>query len=399
MNNELAVRTDSFFSAVVAKPATDISRSDMVKALLKYNDLNGRSVRSADIGWVEHVASTLPFSKVVALQMKFGDCDPMMLADRFLREAFAHLGRFGVSYDIGLDPDERGKAEMDKLVEASKKSGLNQQANYFQTDYARLCGLRRLFAMMNKNNLLTGPDFVLPMEHLGQTVMAEPVWFVGSKEKNRNQNNPMAPMTRRFCARLSTKEEADLFQLYNYQFHTLETFDGQETVPMPLMEVMAEALTFFDQVVITTPYRDLASDVWKNPERFVRSFDPEIFGFMNDKPYFIRLGRWSGTGFLAHKCDQIIETVLHLIANARAIEAFFNHYLEWFVVGDRPDLGHWISTDFSWGNDKKISPRLSVNKAIRHFTPPFMRQFGRSEEKPEGFRGKVSGFFRAFTGY
>jgi hypothetical protein len=394
--NELAVREKDFFSTIVSKPATDISRQDMTKVLLALNDLNGGSARSIDSRWAAHIASTLPFSKVVAMQMRFSDCNPMVLADRFLREAFAHLDSFGVSYDIGLHPDKKGEDKIGDIAKASRKSGLEGQADYYETEYARLQGLRRLFAIMDKNGLITGPDFVIPMEHLDETLMAEPVWFIGSRHKMERQ-----PIIQRFCTRFSAKEGADLFQLYNWDIRTLAAFDGRETVPAPIMEVMAEGLNFFDQVVITTPYREMASDVWRNPARFIRPSDPEVFGFMNGKPFFVRLGRWSGTGFLARKCDQIAETILHLTQSVDFIRIFFlnPHHISWFVTepGVRTDAGRWRNSYFGDNTQHirhELIPQRSVGKVIDYFTPYYLKPAPPKEQKRNGFFENLVALFR-----
>lgn len=388
--SKIAVRNDDFFSGVVSKSLSDISRPQMVKALLRYNDLSGESIRSVDNKWIEYIASLLPFSNIVAMQMKYGEYDPLLLANKFLRETFAHLDRFGVSYDVDLNPDNRGKSKIDELVKASKKAKLTGQANGFEKEYNRLYGLRRMFALMHDKGLLVSPDFVIPMDHFAETFLAEPVLFTSMSDSQEGR-------LKRFGSLFRTTEQTDLYQIYNYNLRTFASFNGLgETVPMNIMEVMGESLEVFDYLVIMTPYHDLAEQMWQKPVISTRPFDPEIFGVMEGKPYLIRLGRWSGTGFLAGKCDQIAATVMHLWKNLGAVENFLksisSHYGLWYK-------GVWCS----YRNRHELYPEISIRplKAamgiVNQFSPPHIQSsLGQKHpvERNRGFLEIFSSLFR-----
>lgn len=318
-NQALALATPETSIMPMNFLSEEVITEERIFGMLRSQSTTIQGRNNANLELVEHVCTKLPFKNVAIMELLRGSIEPAVIATQFLKKVFSpQLGKYGTSYSISLDPDSAGKEKIDETAAISRKSGVIGQAESLETEFRRLQGLRKVFALMKKNDQLTDATFAIPMSNLFETFLAEPVWFMSGEESAFEKSH-------RVCKLFKSEKEAHVFQTYNCGVRPLDSFDGKEEIPIGIMEIMAEAMNVFDFLVVTTPYRDLASKYWDEGLREPRVWvDPEVFGFMNDKPFLIRLGRWSSNGFLANKCDQIAETITHMHENFDHIQSFMS---------------------------------------------------------------------------
>ena len=251
--------------------------------------------------------------------------DVAELAKEFLMGQFATLKSLGVSYSVTGEVDEaQEKAKLDEAVGTFEKSGFTGQTEAVKKEFQTFTGVRNIFNLMHQNGILSLQS-VIPLKYLPDLLVAAPVWYVDSKqsiEDRRNEDDPFPDhVVNFFSDAVGTKEFAWLYQMFNRRTRSLSSFDSREIIPLNLMPIIEQAKHVFDYVVICTPYHDICSKEWANPE-WLRNLDPFLFGFSKDLPYMFLLGRWSGTGLFPLLCDMVADTMDFIRLNINKLENF-----------------------------------------------------------------------------
>lgn len=294
----------------------------------------------------QKAAENLPFAEMLGIykeaKKELGR-DISEMAREFLQATFANLHSIGVSYSVEGDVDEGAeKSKVDSALTKYRENGLDGQVKSVEEEYRHFVGIRQSFTLMYVNGIL-GLETVIPIKYLPDLLVTAPVWFVASNERLQDltENNDPLPdhAVRFFCDQVSTKEFAWLYQIYNRRTRPLKQFSGRDIIPLPLMKVMEQAIKVFDYTVIATPYHDIASKEWVDPN-WLRNLDPFLFGFMKNLPYMFLLGRWSGTGLFPLMCEMIADTIDHLRVNCEKLKNFHRSSYWYKGNGSMPDANH-----------------------------------------------------------
>lgn len=260
--------------------------------------------------------------------------DVKRLVKEYIEKTFANLSGFDVNQSIMGDVDEVAeKAMIDDYIENYRESGLNGQAESLGAEYTQFVRVRRAFTLMNKNGLLNYTS-VIDTKQLPELTMAFPVWFVSSKNQLKDSTNDEDPQVdnavKFICDCVSSREYAWFYQIYNRRTRPFSMFRGKDIMPPNLVKIMKDAREIFDYVVIMTPYHDIASREWSDPN-WLRNIDPVMVGFLNGLPQMFVLGRWSGTGIFPLILDCIADTANHIRLNQHLLKNFSKN--SWWYKG------------------------------------------------------------------
>lgn len=249
------------------------------------------------------------------------------LAEDYVAKTFAMLGPLGVKCSIQDDVDKEAEAAMIlETITMYQESGLQGQAESLDKEYKQFLAVRAGFSLMWRNNLLSYCS-VMDMRHLPEITFAFPVWFVHGKSPlydHTNEEDPQIDDAIKYFANcVGTKEYAWFYQIFNRRTRPLSHFRGKDIMPPALVKIMNEAKSTFDYVAILTPYHDIASREWSDPN-WLRNIDPIMIGFIKGLPQMFVLGRWSGTGIFPLLLDCIADTANFIRLNKHLLKNFKN---------------------------------------------------------------------------
>src|SRR3989344_2028 len=312
---ELAVVVSSEHvpGVIGSSPADIVLYASRQRSAYHYN------AKEIDQEKVRKAAENEPFIEMMGLarecaEEKIKERDIVTIAENFLKNTFASFSTMNVSYSIkGNVKTDDEKKSIQAIAEEYEKAGLYAQKTSILQEYEYFSGVRDVFTLMEKEELLH-MDAVIPIRHLPDLLVMAPVWYVDKKNLISS-----SLFIQYFCDEVGTKEFANLFQLYNRNCRLTENFDSRrDIIPVPIMKILEKAREIFDFTVIATPYHDLASEEWKTT--WTRNIDPFLFGFVRGLPYMFLLGRWSGTGLFPLMCEMVADTIEHLRQNYKALE-------------------------------------------------------------------------------
>lgn len=270
--------------------------------------------------------------------------DPLhvnVLAEDFVKKTFSMLTPLGVKCSIMDDVDKVAERRMiEENIALYNENELHGQAESLKNEYAQFAKVREAFTLMHNNGLLSYSS-VLDIKHLPELSFAFPVWFIHAKNgfvDETSENDPQPSNAAKFFAdSIESREFAWFHQVYNRRTRPLSQFRGKDIMPPNMVHIMREAKELFDYVVIMTPYHDLASREWSDPN-WLRNIDPVMVGFLNGLPNMFILGRWSSTGIFPLLLDCIADTANHLKLNKHLLRNF-NNSTYWYKGMSGGNLG------------------------------------------------------------
>lgn len=311
-------------NALVA--ASDSNNNSVAPYDLMRKSAYHKTAKAIDTEQVKKALENQPFAEVVLEKIQQKESKNLAsLAENFLQENFAMLTELDISYSVTDEIDLAAEREVVKKGQAIYKGqGLDGMVASLATEYKNFCGVRECFKLMHQNNILSA-ETVISNYYLPDLLVTAPVWFVGSKEglsDNRRSEDPSPDhAVKFFCNQVNSKEFAWLYQIYNRRTRPLSAFSGRDIMPLKIVELLDKAKKVFDYIVIATPYHDIASKEWTDPQ-WLRNIDPFLIGFQKDLPFMFFLGRWSGTGLFPLMCDMIADTINHLRINKAKLRNF-----------------------------------------------------------------------------
>lgn len=246
--------------------------------------------------------------------------------ERFILEQFPELAQIGVNYSIDGTADEAAEDSLVKeTAEMYRNTDLTGQAESLEAQYKSFCGVRKVFNLMLEKNMLR-PDTIVDKQFLPEITFAMPVWYLYSKtevitDQSRDDDPNVPAEVKRICDLVGSKEYTWFFQIYNRRTRPLSMFKGKDIMPPNIARIIPEAKKMFDAVAILTPYHDVASKEWSDPN-WLRNIDPLLIGILHDLPYVFILGRWSGTGLFPLMLDMIADTANHIRLNKHLLSNF-----------------------------------------------------------------------------
>jgi len=263
------------------------------------------------------------YVQAIAQQVVEGTTDLSDQAASFLRGTYACLAEtvsFSVKGDVDLEAEQR---EIDAVIEEFSADGMDGQVTAFQEQYSRFKAVRQALTIMHEHHVLK-LDAVIPIKYLPEIFTACPVWFCewknGGLPDNTSKGDPHPDDVVRFvCDKVGTVPFCHLYQLYNRRTRPISTFTGRDIMPRTIHKLIKAAKHCFDLVVVSTPYHDIATKEWADPN-WVRNLDPFLLAFIKDLPFVFVLGRWSGTGLFPLFCDMVADTMDHLKLGIPRIE-------------------------------------------------------------------------------
>lgn len=300
------------------------------------------------------------------------------LAEDYVAKTFAMLGPLGVKCSIQDDVDKESEAAMiAETISLYNESGLQGQAESLQKEYRQFLAVRAGFSLMWRNNLLSYCS-VMDMRHLPELTFAFPVWFVNGKTALYDHTSEADPdvddAIKYFCDSVGSKQYSWLYQMFNRRTRPLRQFKGKDIMPPNLVRIMNEAKETFDFVVIMTPYHDVASREWSDPN-WLRNIDPIMVGFIKGLPQMFVLGRWSGTGLFPLFLDCVADTANFIRLNKHLLQNFKGN--TYWYKGDS-DGGNCLS---STGEHKLTE---FANNLLAAYDSGHLFEFLRGEEIPSG---------------
>jgi len=285
-----------------------------------------KSAKAIDLEQVEKALENQPFADVVLRKIQGGEQDNLVeQAVNFLRENFAMLAQLDISCSITDQIDLNAEKQTIREGQAVyREQGLDGMVASLASEYESFYGVRECFKVMHQNNILSA-ESIIPIYYLPDLLVTAPVWFIDSKDilqDNEDADDPKPDHAIKFfCNQVNTKEFAWLYQIYNRRTRPLSAFSGRDIMPLKIVKVLEKAKKVFDYVVVATPYHDIASREWTDPE-WLRNIDPFLIGFKKELPFMFLLGRWSGTGLFPLMCDMIADTIGHLRINKAKLRNF-----------------------------------------------------------------------------
>lgn len=247
------------------------------------------------------------------------------ISEDFVANTFPMVVQLGIKCSIQGNVDLPAEKQLvDETIQLYNESDLAGQAESLQKEYSQLLAVRNAFTLMHKNNLLNYWS-VISYHHLPELTFAFPVWFVHGKKylpDSTEQTDPEVDHAVSFiCDCVGSKEYAWFYQMYNRRTRPLSHFKGKDIMPPAIVRIMNEAKENFDYLAIMTPYHDVASKEWSDPN-WLRNIDPILVGFLKGLPYMFVLGRWSGTGIFPLLLDCIADTKNHIEINKTLLSGF-----------------------------------------------------------------------------
>jgi hypothetical protein len=208
--------------------------------------------------------------------------------EEFLRRIFNSLTYIPeVSFEIGSVASDKERQAVEEAVASYRKANFRGQAVSVERQYRGLCTLRIVLGHVSQKNRAP-VDTIVPSRYLPELLVAAPVWFVESKEE-----------IKKLCDFGKSDRFAYFFQMYNDLPRFFYQLEGQDILPLPIVQLITQVSSLFDYLVIATPYHDLVTPGLK----WIRNIDPFLFGFLTDV---------SGTGLFPLIGDMIADTMEHI---------------------------------------------------------------------------------------
>ena len=357
----------------------------MVLHKLTERSIYHANAKDIDPEKAEKAAENLPFARMIGIHMamaKGGEPQrPIQdLASEYLRGTYANLESIDVSYSVTDEIDTDAEAEkVEEAKETYARTGLDALVPVIASEYEAFGGLREAFRLMHSIGLLKIEN-VIPMGNVADHLVIAPVWFVHSKHNLENQtqeNDPLPDHAIKFFSDcVGTKEFAWLYQIYNRRTRPMKQYNGRDGMPLPIVKILEVAKKTFDYVVIATPYHDMASKEWQDPD-FLRNIDPFLLGFMKGLPHYFLLARWSGTGLFPLVCDMIADTMDHLSMHKLLLEKFVSNTY-WY----KGDGGDCLQSNGSSRQDNRVLVPFA-EEVLKAYEERRLFEFLRGEEPPE----------------
>lgn len=320
----LAIDTPEGRMTAIANLSKTTSPYHQLKKLINDNDLSKAGENKPFIEFIQQIGWLLNQNG------GYNPEDINKLAESFVEKTFAMLKPLGVKCSIMGDVDKAGEEQMiNETISLYQENALQGQAESLQKEYAQFLKVREAFTLMHQNGLLDYSS-VIDIKHLAELTFAFPVWFVSAKEGLPDLARVEDPSPDHaisfFSDCIGSREYAWFYQLYNRRTRPLSQFKGKDIMPPSIVRVMKQAKEIFDYVAIMTPYHDVASKEWSDPN-WLRNIDPIMVGFLRGLPHMFVLGRWSGTGIFPMLLDCIADTANHITINKHLLKNFmYNSY-------------------------------------------------------------------------
>jgi hypothetical protein len=213
-------------------------------------------------------------------------------------------------------------------------------------------GLRGMYEYMAERGLMPTATF-LPLHYLPEMFAAAPVTFVAFEDQDMRlaqqalQEARIPTITSRLCNLFPNNSRwACLVQLFNHSPRPLQTFRG-DVIPPSIVRLITRAKAVFDNVLILTPYLDIAGDSWRGNE-WQRAIDPFVVGISAGSPVFCVLGRFSNSPDFPLLSEMIADTMAFVAANKQHLKSMNARNITWY----RPEgtkgipwgeeLGHFL---------------------------------------------------------
>ena len=268
-----------------------------------------------------------------------------MLAAAFsewLRVKFAMLMDFDVMFDITAPETGDGEEakRITEFVTSYAANGMESAGAQLRDSYQTFVNVRATFRFLYKKKLLL-PQVVLPTKYLPHLFVAAPVVYVKGKEQIANVDRQPDPKVDHFvehiCKLGKTQQFADLFQMYNRRSRGFEKYgNGMDVIPPHIWGIIKECMATeghkarFDYLTIWTPYHNVASDEWADPN-WAKLIDPYLVAFSKDIPDFcFVLGRWSDTGIFPG-VDQMVGATMEHLETHKGMLGNFGSMPFWFM--------------------------------------------------------------------
>ncbi|NQT49348.1 hypothetical protein HQ571_01490 [Candidatus Kuenenbacteria bacterium] len=262
----------------------------------------------------------------------------------WLKASFAMFESFGVNFDLRQPVTDEERDMIEKYAQSFGNGGMDAAARKLKQQFETFLNTKDVFNYLyNSNRLL--PQSVLSVDYLPDMMMAAPVWFARGKEEFPNKQDRHDPMPDEFvqymCGLGKTQRMANLMQLFNRRTRPFDMYEG-DVIPPHIWETIQACsnrdnlLSKFDYLVIATPYHNIASKEWADPN-WQGMIDPYLLAFSKDVPeFFFVLGRWSDTGLLPLVSEMTADTVNFTREHLEGIENFSQPY--WHIeAGDKKD--------------------------------------------------------------
>lgn len=334
---------------------------------------------------VEQAIANQPFEELIRNRQEMSEGgapedDVAKMAEGFLITTFAALFPIGVSYSVDGDVDkEAEQAKVDEAIVLYEEQGMTGQIESVRKEYEQFSGVRDAFTLMRSNGILS-LETVIPMYYLPEMLCIAPVWFVYGRKNipdNTVERDPRPDhAVQYFCDQVGSREFSWFYQIYNRRTRPLRQFQGRDIMPPALMKILGIAKATFDYVVIMTPYHDIASREWADPN-WLRNIDPYLVGFMDGLPYMFLLGRWSGTGLFPLVADMIGDTMNHLRCNKKLLGNFKSN--TWWYKGLKDDDEDGILQDIQGGDGNNAVLEPFADQVLQAFEEGQLFEFLRGE--------------------
>lgn len=245
----------------------------------------------------------------------------------FTRELMARLfPQFAaISEESGADlADERFDDVIRQAVEDHEGLGMQAQADLMLRQANAYKGLRAL--LQDEEDLLR-PETLIPIQYLPDLFMAVPVWYFWADEETRHEaaegrtgDKLVHPKLRHFCNLIPGERWTDTFLMFNRRLRTLGDYEG-DIIPPKIIARMRKVAPLFDELIIMTPYHDVAGKDWEDLN-WLRSIDPYVIGLIKGIPLLFVIGRFSDSGTFPLYSELVADTIAFLRQNVEKLKGF-----------------------------------------------------------------------------
>ncbi|CAN5758187.1 hypothetical protein BH11PAT2_BH11PAT2_02520 [soil metagenome] len=231
-----------------------------------------------------------------------------------------------VNAEMGGDlADESFDDVINSVIEDHRSLGMKAQADEILGQVELYKSLRTV--LKSGDELLT-PESILPIEYLPDLFMAVPVWYYWTdeattaiaRELQKDSDPHVHPRVSFICDLVPNQRWTDTFLMFNRRMRTLPDYQG-DIIPTRIIARMRKMAPLFDQLVIMTPYHDVAGKDWEDIN-WLRSIDPYVVGFLKGVPLMFVIGRFSDSGTFPAYSELLADTINFLRQNAHKLEGF-----------------------------------------------------------------------------
>ncbi len=322
---------------------------------------------------VKKATANRPFADLIDLAKAAIEEEPTNIetaitdkVESWLEDMFAMLTpeQLGVDISFSINEDD-DLSEIDtfaEVIEANKLAGMDAMVNTtLPQKFSQFTEIRGIFRFMKKAGILT-PFSIIPDSVLPWFTITTPVWYVAGKSANNfsPQESPDPypdTFVKYICKRLGTQRLSYWYQIWNRRTRPNSLFNG-DVMPLKLVKLSMQIQQILDFVVIATPYHDVASKEWADPN-WQRLIDPYLLGFSKALPGFVFfLGRWSDTGIFPLASEMTAHTIAYLSTHKNGLHNFNRPY--WCVkngdykIAEGVDIYRFATEALVAYNDNKL---------------------------------------------